>query len=180
MKSWGRIALLVALAAAAAPVAKASDLWLHIRVSETGSHPTTVRVNVPFSLVERAAPLIEDARIDDGEIAWNGDHVEIEELRETWRALRSGSGAVDRDGATWELAGEGASQTLLLREVKSSGTAEVRIPAALVDALLADGNRLDLVAAVNSIARLGTGELVAVDEDGTRVRIWVDSTPEAE
>lgn len=180
MKNWGRIALLVALAAAAAPVARASDLWLHIRVSETGSHPTTVKVNVPFSLVERAAPLIEDARIDDGEIAWNGDHVEITELRETWRALRAGSGVVNRDGATWELAGEGASQTLLLREAKSSGTTEVRIPAALVDALLADGNQLDLVAAVNSIARLGTGELVAVDEDGTRVRIWVDSSPEAE
>lgn len=180
MKSWGRIALLVALAAAAAPVAKASDLWLHIRVAETGSHPTTVKVNVPFSLVERAAPLIEDARIDDGEIVWNGDHVEIAELRETWRALRSGLGVVNKDGTTWELAGEGASQTLLLREAKSSGTTEVRIPAALVDALLADGSRLDLVAAVKSIARLGTGELVAVDEDGTRVRIWVDSTPEAE
>lgn len=180
MKSWGRIALLVALAAATAPAARASDLWLHIRVVETGSHPTNVKVNVPFSLVQRAAPLIEDARIDDGEIAWNGDHVEIAELRETWRALRSGSGSMTMDGMTWELAGEGASETLLVREVKDSGAVEMRIPAALVDALLADGRQLDLVAAVDAIARLGSGELVAVDEDGTRVRIWVDRTPESE
>ncbi|MCM2313611.1 MAG: hypothetical protein NDJ92_00475 [Thermoanaerobaculia bacterium] len=180
MKSWGRIALLVALAASAAPAARASDLWLHIRVAETGAHPTTVKVNVPFSLVQRAAPLIEDARIDDGEIAWNGDHVEIAELRETWRALRSGSNRVTKDGVTWELTGKGASEALVVRETKGSGAVEMRIPAALVDALLADGRQLDLVAAVDAISRLGSGELVAVDEDGTRVRIWVDRTPEAE
>lgn len=180
MKSWGRIALLLALVAATAPAAKASDLWLHIRVAETGSHPTTVKVNVPFSLVQRAAPLIEDARIDDGEVAWNGDHVEIAELREMWRALRSGSRSVTKDEMTWELAGEGASETLLVREAKGSGAVEIRIPAALVDALLADGRKLDLVAAVDAISRLGSGELVAVDEDGTRVRIWVDTTPESE
>lgn len=180
MKHWGRIAVLVALAAAASPAARASDLWLHIRVAETGSHPTTVKVNVPFSLVERAAPLIEDAEIVDGEISWNGDHVEIAELRETWRALRAGPGRETRHGAIWLLVREGATETLVVRDESDARGAEFRIPAGLVDALLADGSRLDLVAAVNAIARFGSGELVAVDEDGTRVRIWVDSIPEAE
>ncbi len=180
MKNQVRIAALVALTVVVAPVLKASDLWLHIRAVETGSHPTTVKVNLPFSLVERAAPLIEDARIDDGQIAWNGDPMEIAELRETWRALRSGSVRLSRNGASWTLEGKGTAETLVVREGKSAKHAEVRVPAGLVDALLADGSRLDLVAAIDAIARLGAGELVAVDEDGTRVRIWVDRIPEAE
>jgi hypothetical protein len=180
MKNLVRIAALVGLTAVVAPVSQASDLWLHIRVAETGSHPTTVKVNLPFSLLERAAPLIEDARIDDGQIEWNGDSMEIAELRETWRSLRSGSGRLSRNGATWTLEARGTEETLVVREGKDSEHAEVRVPAGLVDALLADGSRLDLVAAIDAIARLGAGELVAVDEDGTRVRIWVDRIPEAE
>ena len=179
MKIRDRIALLVVLAAAAAPVAKASNLWLHVRVVESGSHPTTVKVNVPYSLVERAAPLVKDAEIDDGEVVWKGGHVEVTELRETWRALRSGSGPITRDGATWQLVRDGASETLVVREATPKG-AEMRVPAGLVDALLSDGKRLDFEAAVGAIGRLGSGDLVAVDEDGTRVRIWLDTIPDAE
>ena len=97
MKSWGRIALLVALAAATAPAAKVSDLWLHIRVAESGSNPTTVKVNLPFSLVQRAAPLIEDARIAkrDGHIVIDVEtddedvrvEVPVASVRATWRGV---------------------------------------------------------------------------------------------
>lgn len=180
MKGLIRIAIVSALAMAVAPAAHGSTLWLHLRVTEAGARPTTVKINVPYSLVERAAPLIEAERVADGDISWNGDHVRIAELRETWRSIRSGKGSLTTDGTTWTLLRDEAGETLVVKEKGSSPGAEVRIPATLVDALLSDSDRLDFEAAVKEIARLGSGELLVVDEDGTKVRIWVDSIPESE
>jgi len=179
MKSLFRIGIVAALAIAVAPAARA-DLWLHLRVTESGSRPSTVKINVPYSLVERVAPLVDEGKIDDGEIGWNGEHVEIGELRETWRALRSGKESVSKDGASWKLEGEGASETLVIHQKDAEGSSEARIPARLVDALLSGSDRLDFKAAAQVIGGLGSGELLAVDDDGTRVRMWVDSTPGAE
>lgn len=179
MKSLIRTALVVALGLAVAPAAHA-DLWLHLRVTESGDHASTVKINLPYSLVERVAPLVDEGKFDDGEIAWNGEEVEIGELRETWQALRSGKSGVTKDGASWKLDGSGGSETLVIHEKGDAAGAEVRIPARLVDALLSDGDRLDFQAAARVIASVGSGELLAVDDDGTRVRMWVDSTPVAE
>ncbi|MFA6955244.1 MAG: hypothetical protein WC538_05145 [Thermoanaerobaculia bacterium] len=179
MKSLIRIGIAAALALAVAPIAHA-DLWLHLRVTESGSRPSTVKINLPYTLVERVAPLVDEGKIDDGEIAWNGEQVEVRELRETWRALRSGKGGVTKDGATWKLDGAGVSETLVIHENDDASGTEVRIPARLVDALLSSPDRLDFQAAARVIATVGSGELLAVDEDGTRVRMWVDSTPAAE
>lgn len=180
MKSWSRVAILVAVTALAAPAAMGSDLWLHVRVTETGARPTTVRINLPFALVERAAPLIEDADVSDGDISWNGDRMEISELRQVWSSLRSGKGTVSRSGAVWTLEREAGTESLVVREEGAGNGAVVRMPAPVVDALLADANELDLAGAVAAITKVGSGELVAVDEDGTRVRIWLDRVPEGE
>jgi hypothetical protein len=180
MKSLHRIAIVAALAIAVAPVAQGSQLWLHVRVTETGSRPTTVRVNVPYTLVERVAPLVDKERIDDGEIDWNGDRVAVAELRENWKALRSGKGTITKDDATWALVRDESGETLVVKETGGAEPTEVRIPARLVDALLSGSDRLDFEAATKVVAELGAGELLAVDEDGTKVRIWVDTTPEAE
>lgn len=179
MKSLIRTGLFVALGLAMAPTLHA-DLWLHVRVTESGARPSTVKINVPYSLVERVAPIVDQEKIDDGDIAWNGEHVEIGELRETWRALRAGSGDIARDGASWKLDGAGTSETLVIRGAGTSEATEVRIPARLVDALLSGSDRLNFEAAARVIASLGSGELLAVDDDGTRVRIWIDSIPVAE
>lgn len=180
MKSLIRFAIVVAVSLLAAPVARGSELWLHVRVVESGARPTTVKINVPYSLVERAAPLIEKSRIDDGNVQWNGDQVDVGDMREIWASLRAGGAKVTRDEATWELELEGAREVLVVRESGDSKGAVVRIPAALVDALLAKRDQLDLEEAARVIGKLGSGELLVVDEDGTRVRIWVDTTPEAE
>ncbi|MBI2212762.1 MAG: hypothetical protein HYU52_03875 [Acidobacteria bacterium] len=177
MKGLIRIALVIALVA---PATHGAPLWLHIRVTEAGSHPATVKINLPYALVERAAPLVESEHVGDGEIVWNGDHVELSELRETWRALRAGKRTITRDDASWTIVRDASGETLVVHELDTKSGAVVRIPARLVDALLSGSGRLDFSAAVKVIAQLGSGELVAVDEDGSNVRIWVDSTPEAE
>ena len=56
-----------------------------------------------------------------------------------------------------------------------NGEAVVRIPAAVVDALLSGApGELDFSAAIDALAKTGRGELVAVSEDRDTVRIWVD------
>ena len=57
-------------------------------------------------------------------------------------------------------------------------TAEMRLPVAVVDALLSgDGDTLDLRAAVEQLGRL-RGDIVRVREDDRSIRVWIDETPQ--
>lgn len=181
MRTLTRIAFAAAIVLSVAADARGTGLWLHIRVNETGERPTSVKVNVPFGLVERIAPLVRDEKVDRGTIAWNGDSVDVAELRGIWNRLRASGGTVVRDGASWSIVRKGAGELLVVKETggEASG-AEARIPAPVVEALLSSPDRLDFEAAVREVAKQGAGDLVAVDDDGTKVRIWVDAIPEAE
>jgi len=51
----------------------------------------------------------------------------------------------------------------------------------VVDALLGgDGEEFDFHAAISALAAEGEGELVTVNDNNDRVRVWVDSSAEAE
>jgi hypothetical protein len=52
----------------------------------------------------------------------------------------------------------------------------VRIPAAVVDALLSGADeRFNLGAALTALAKTGEGDLVTVNGNNETVRMWVDS-----
>ena len=58
---------------------------------------------------------------------------------------------------------------------------EVRVPLAVVDALLSgEGDSLDIRAAIEALAEHGEGELVAVSERDEQVRVWIDRTAESD
>ena len=68
-------------------------------------------------------------------------------------------------------------------DVDEDGERKVRVelPAAIVDALLgAEGDRLDLPAAARELARAGEQQVVRIDDEGTRVRIWVDRASDSD
>ena len=85
---------------------------------------------------------------------------ELDESRPTWRDWRRGD--VRCDYSVFEL-------------VRCFGESlGARVPIAVVDALFSgDGESLNLEGAVEELANL-RGDIVRVDEEDTKVRIWID------
>ena len=64
-------------------------------------------------------------------------------------------------------------------ERRGAGKVKVRVPVPIVEALLGDGETLDVDAFARSLSSMPSGDLVSVDDDGDRVRIWIDDRPAA-
>lgn len=160
----------------------ASELWIHVRVTETGFRPTSVEVNLPLRLAERLAPILDDAyRHDhdgDVELILGHDEMDVRELREKWTRLKEGEVLVE-DDTTLRLVDGPEGEELLISERDRRGRARVTLPADVIEALLSGSrDRLDMTAAVAALARHGEGELVSAREDGAIVRIWLDRDAE--
>jgi hypothetical protein len=170
--------LIVSILLAVATSLGASDLWIHIRVTETGHRPTIVEVNLPLRLVERLAPMLRDVHHRDARIQLGHSGWSVDELRDVWGRLRNGEVVVE-DDAELRLQHGLRGQELVIRELDRRNGSVVTLPATVIEALLA-GQRadLDLEAAVRELARYGEGEIVSAQDDGTLVRVWLDSDPE--
>jgi len=185
---FAALALVALLAAGTA--AAAGDMWIHVRVDE-GDGGARVKVNLPLTMAEQAVQMIPEehshGRVHAGKVHIDGlDHTDItvSELRELWNDLRDSADAtlieVEDDGERVLVTKSGG---YLLVDVQGSDgeQVDVRVPGAVVDALLSgEGEELDLSAALRALSASGAGELVAVTDDETQVRIWIDATPEAE
>lgn len=173
--------------------AVSADQWIHIRVDEHGPDGEVVRINLPLVLVEKLLPLVEKEGFRNGKLRTGRDsHFSINdreltaaEMREIWQVVRTAPEGefVSVTGRKEEVrvARQGAHLVIKAKEHdKAEGRnedVEIRIPTAVMDALFSSGqsDELDLVAAVRALARSGGMELVAVDDDDSRVRIWVDT-----
>jgi hypothetical protein len=184
--SWKTVvgATLMVLAAAAAEAR--TDLWLHIKVRE-GEDGSRVSINLPLSVVEAAAPLIPDEARVAGKLRVGAQELSVADLRRIWNeARRQPDGTfitVDEASGSVKVARRGGA--LLIRAVdrasRHDDRVEVRIPAAVVDALLSgSGDNLNLAAAVEALARTGEGELVTVNGENETVHLWVDGNAEGQ
>ena len=163
---------------AAATSLGASDLWIHIRVVEGDHRPTSVEVNLPLRLVERLAPMLEDYQHRDAEIHLGHEELNVEELRSIWARVKGGETVIEND-TILVLRADSRGDQLVVTERDGGDGVEVTLPADVVEALLSGpGDHLDLEAAVRTLTRHGEGELVSATDDGTIVRIWLDSNPE--
>lgn len=186
-------ALLFAVVVVASPLkgtgaAVAAEQWIHIRVVEQGAEGETVHINLPLQLVEKLLPLVDNEDLKDGRIrVGRHSHLRINErdlsgadLREIWQAVRTSPEGefvtVTGKKESVRVARQGG-HLIVKSEDGESDKVEIRVPTAVMDALFSskDPQELDLVAAVKALARAGGMELVAVDDDDSRVRIWVDS-----
>ena len=170
-------ALVIAVGAAGAAT---NDQWLHIRVEEKGDKRETVRINLPFTLLEGLAPLLHDAKIDSGKVKIGKNELDRDSLRSLWEAVRS---AADSEYVTVESEGETvrvakAGEFLVVRAQEGGEKAEkvdVKMPLSVVDALLSGpDDELNFVAALKALKERGDGELVAVKDRSSTVRIWID------
>lgn len=162
-----------------------SDLWLHVKVDEADG--AKVMVNLPISLVEKALAMIPSGDWHDGHIMIDGDHEwSVSDLRDLWQEVRDAQDmtfvTVQDEGDNVRVWKEGGYLKVSVLEGDGEDTeVNVRIPTRVVDALLSgEEDQLNFRAAIEALAAEGEGELVTVNDDNDRVRVWVDHTAEAE
>lgn len=199
MKRLIAVAGILALAAGvalASPASKStskssSDKWLHVRVEDgTGEDTERVHVNVPLSLAEAVIPAINVDNFRNGKVHvdMNGEdsHLQDVDFRKILTALRDTKDGnfvtVEGSRDNVQVAKQGGYLVARVREGKEGGTkVDAKIPFQVVEALLSgSNNELNIAAAVRALGEHGDGVLVTVDDEKSKVRIWVDSKNESE
>ena len=175
-------ALILLLAAAGAG---AAERWFHVHVTETGSNPVEVHVNLPLALIESALRVIPDEINAEIEAELNDVGVQLEELRKFWEEARHLEDAtfvtVESEDETVRVAKEGDYLIAHTTESRASGAeVDVRLPFEVLTELFSGDTQIDLPVALRTIAEHSDGDLVTVSEGDTHVRLWVDDENEPE
>ena len=175
-------AALAAIALAAAPALAASDgRWIHVRVDEDGAHGAKVDLQVPLSMVSALMPTLKAKMDVDGKLDFGSQDVSLDELRSYWKAVkesRDGNYVTVRDGSeTVRIAKRGGVVHVDVDDTAQSEHVKMRLPVPLVDAVLGTEDTLDMGAFVAALHDVPSGELIAVDDDESKVRIWIDDRP---
>ena len=180
-----------AMLLAVGATAQAQDAgWIHIRVTE--GEGTSVNVNLPMSLISVAMELAQKHAFDgdmdfgdkfDGHLRFgHGRDFDVADIRRMWAELR------DAGDADYVQVQDGDESVNIYRrgdivyiEVDEDGQDKVRlqVPFSVVDVLLdGEGAELNLVGALNEMARSNNGEILQVNDGDTTVRIWIDDNPQ--
>ena len=184
---FGTALLAAAITAMAAASAAAADLWLHLKVDGGKRGTEQVEINMPLSMIESFAPMLQGRVKDDGgrhRLRIDDRDYDVAELRRIWRELEDGPDAtyitVNEPDSKVRIAKRGSYlvMTAVERAPGDRGeNVEARIPIPVVGALLSGrGDGLDVSAALRELARFGEGELMTVTSDEETVRIWIDDT----
>jgi hypothetical protein len=178
-------AALILATTLALPAVAASDLWFHVTVNQKSGDNANITVNLPFSIVEAAMPLIPEEAMQDGRIVIEDSEFDAAKLRDLWRAVQDSPDAtyvtVQNDDQTIRVYKDGNFLRARTAEATADGTqVDARIPMVVIDALLSgNGNELNLRAALEALVQFGEGELVTVNDKEANVRVWIDRQPEA-
>ncbi len=181
------VALAAALLVSGAAQAQQDAPWLHIRVTEEGENGSRVAVNLPVSLVQVFADIVEkeiqkELSGDGSRIGLDMDShdIRIADLRRAWTELRD-AGDADfvevEEGEEYVKISRAADKIVIefdKRDDNSNGRVEV--PVSVVDALLSgEGEQLNIRAALDEmISSADGGEIVFVEDGDTTVRIWIE------
>jgi len=161
--------------------AAAADLWLHLKVDGGRHHDEQAEINLPLSMVESFAPMLQGKVRGGSRIRLRDRDYDVDELRRIWRQLEDGPDAtyvtVNDPDSKVKIAKRGGYlvMTALERDGRDGENVEARIPVSVVGALLSgSGDGLDVGAALRELVRYGEGELMTVVSDEETVRIWID------
>jgi hypothetical protein len=173
--------LLTLVLASTIALAGGDTKWLHVKVHEKGGDGEMVRVNLPMDLVAKVLPLIEAEGFDRGKVSFDGHELKEVDIRGILEAVKD---AEDGEYVTVEGPDENVrvakKGNRLFVKVEEEGDepeyVNVEIRMEVVEALLSgEEDELDVLAAVEALAKYGEQELVSVDASDATVRIWVDS-----
>jgi hypothetical protein len=155
--------------------------WLHVRVEEPGE--TRVSVNLPLSLVEIGLDIADRHVLDEEDFQWNRNgKLSLADLRRMWDELDA-AGDTDfveiQDGDTRVHISRRGDRVLIRADEGSRSRVRMEMPSVVVEALLgAEGERLNLRAAVRELARSGRQDVLEVRDGETTVRVWIAETRE--
>ena len=183
MKTLALVISLTAVLLPAAPAGAESSRWIHVRVDEDGERGARVDVQVPLSMVSALLPSLKSKiEVHDGRLDFGDDEMSLAELRGYWTAVKAakdGNYVTIRDGEdTVRIAKRGGIVHVDVSENRGSERVKVRLPVPLVDAFLAGDDTIEVDQLVKALSNVPNGEIVAVDDDESRVRIWIDDKPE--
>ena len=137
-------------------------------------------INLPLSAVEPLLSLVPHGALSDRLLDLAGDEVKVGAMRDLWRAIAGVGEAefvtVDGEDETVRIARTGGQINVRVEECDEDGgeTVDIRIPVAVVDALLSgDGETLNVHAAVEQLGEL-RGDIVRVNGGEHQVRVWID------
>ncbi|MBM3320341.1 MAG: hypothetical protein FJY73_06665 [Candidatus Eisenbacteria bacterium] len=175
-----------AIALLAAGANAGEERWLHVFVEERGEAGETVRINLPFELVESVLETIRTDEMSGGKIRIEDQEIETEEIRKILRAVREAREGeyISVEGIDEDVRVTKKGDFLLVRareEVEGSTipeTVDIRLHLSVLDALASgEGEELDVLAAIRALGTSGEGEIVVVNEEDSTVRIWIDADP---
>jgi D-arabinose 1-dehydrogenase-like Zn-dependent alcohol dehydrogenase len=170
---------MLGVTALALPLSAAAPTWLHVKVDEAGPKATTVRVNLPFTVIEVAAPLANAEWGKNVKIPGTGG-LDKARLQAMWTAAKEAGDSefvrVDSETEHVRVARIGGRLVVQVDNGgKNSEKVRVEIPGDVADALLSGpGDQLNFVAALTALKRAGNSSLVSVDGGKDKVHIWVD------
>lgn len=175
------LGVFLSLAVMAGTASAADDLWLHVKVDEGDGAKVTV--NLPVSIIEKAIPMLPAHELHHARISAEHADIELEDLRELWQEVRSSPDmtfvTVEDDGENVRVWKKSDWVYVEVRDEEGPESVDVKVPLAVVDALLA-GEEIDIEGAVRALVEHGKGEFVTVSDRDDNVRVWIDDTPEAE
>lgn len=156
-------------------------LRMEVEARDRG-HADRLRFSVPYVFVDGALRLTGTGNFRREMQAHFDREVAGETVRELWRKLQEspeGTPVLHEDGSTrFTLSRAGADVILLVNDGhdRADGRSDVsiRFPARLFSALAGDERALDVDAVLDELARAEKGDLVEVDGEDARVRIWVE------
>lgn len=171
---------LAALAVLLLPVAhaQADDRWLHVAVD---GDDETVRINLPIAVVAAAMPFVE-SRATEARLELDDHDFDLADIRRLVTALTDAKDGeyvtIDDGDETVRIRKEGKFLYVDAKEGNADDPdehVEVRMPIEVAAALVSgQEDELNLSAALDALAKHGTGDLVVVRDHDETVRIWID------
>ena len=67
----------------------ATERWLHVRVQEHSGKGENVRINLPLTMLESVAPLLDEVDVDGGHLRIDDKDLDAVERRKILEAVRS-------------------------------------------------------------------------------------------
>ena len=168
----------VLLLVAGMAYAEEETRWINVHVTETSSN-TNVEVHLPLDLVLTIIEGVKVENFDAGKVDLELGDAEID-WPHIFAALKDAPDGkfvtVDSDDADVEVKKEQGMMFVHVTEKNGEhAVVDVRVPMELMDALSVDEeNRMDVRAFLQSLDKLPDGELVRVDADDAKVRVWVE------
>ncbi len=180
MKRMLMIVLAVALMVAGPAIATDTTRWLNVHVTALDDG-TNVEVHLPLNLVLTVLHSVDVEHFHSGKVDLELHDADIDwpQLLDALKDAPDGDFVkVDAEDANVLVSKRGGTLTIDVTETDEEGdhaVVKVTLPDTIIDALSIDeDNRIDLAALLQSFDSLPDGDLVTVDADDAKVRVWIE------